>query len=115
MVGGELHVREALCARVIHELASRGELGELAPVADKPGLARALARTFQELRLAGLGADRLSPGLGAAIARLDAELQGRKLVDRAGVLRFAARAVLDGSRVSELVGVPLLLMWACTP
>src|SRR5882672_7865800 len=40
---------EALWTRVVHQLGERGELGRFARVADRPGLPRALARTFDEL------------------------------------------------------------------
>src|SRR5206468_5595097 len=57
---GELAI-EALCARVVHACARSGELGRLQALVGRPGLARALARTLQEVRLAGLDADKLRP------------------------------------------------------
>jgi hypothetical protein len=43
---------EAICARVVTEDAAR--LGRFSPIADRPGLPRALARPLAELRLAGV-------------------------------------------------------------
>jgi len=57
---GQLAI-EALCARVIHDCARTGELGRLQPLVGRPGLARALARTLQEIRLAGLAPEALRP------------------------------------------------------
>jgi len=45
---------EAVCARVVHVAAARGRLGRFASLADRPGLPRALARSFSEMRLEGL-------------------------------------------------------------
>ena len=101
---------EALCARVIHELAGRGELSELEPVANLPGLARALARTSAELRLANLAAVGLPGGLQAGLLGVEAQLRDRKLADRADLLRLATRALVDPARRPNLAGLPLLLL-----
>jgi len=52
---------EAVAARTVFDGTREGTLGYFAPVAATPGFPRALARTLQELRLAGVGARRLSP------------------------------------------------------
>src|SRR5258708_5168246 len=43
---------EAICARIVHVLGTDG-LGRFAAIADRPGLPRALARSLDELRMAG--------------------------------------------------------------
>jgi len=100
---------EALCVRVLHRLRAEGELGRFEPIADQPGLPRALARTLAELRLAG--ATTIAGALGAAI-ELDAalaafveELDRARLADRARVFEVATAAT-----GSALLGIPLLLL-----
>ncbi len=56
---------DALATRALFELTRDGTLGYLAPIADSPGLPRALADTLGELREAGVAPGRLAP-LGAA-------------------------------------------------
>src|SRR5262249_28678452 len=69
---------EAVCARVVHQL--RGKLGRLDAVAQQPGLPRALARSLQELRMAGAR----PPGdLGQALEAYEGELRRAALADRA--------------------------------
>ena len=51
---------EAVAARVADHLLKNSELEYFAPVADMPGFPRALSRTLSELRMAGIGPDRLS-------------------------------------------------------
>ena len=79
---------EALCARVIDRLHTEGKLARLGAVAEQPGLPRALARTLDELRMAG--AKELTGELGAALRALDDELAAKGLADRACVFRIAA-------------------------
>ena len=50
---------EAVSARATFDAQRDAALVYFAPVARTPGFPRALARTLQELRLAGVGADRL--------------------------------------------------------
>ena len=52
-------VREALAARVTQEAVGAGRLSYLGPVAGFPGFPRALADTFEELRLNAVPLDRL--------------------------------------------------------
>ena len=56
---------DALATRALFELTRDGTLGYLAPIADSPGLPRALADTLGELREAGVDPSRLA-ALGAA-------------------------------------------------
>src|SRR5690606_229202 len=50
----------AVAARVLARLGRAGGLGRFAKVADRPGLASALAATWQELRLAGVDGSHLA-------------------------------------------------------
>ncbi|MBX3226827.1 MAG: exodeoxyribonuclease V subunit gamma [Labilithrix sp.] len=79
---------EAICARVVHDHA--GALGRLAPIADRPGLPRALARTLGELRLAKVEhvAD---ADLAALLRAYETELAAAHLADRAQTLAIATR------------------------
>ena len=99
---------EAVCARVVHRLGERAELGRFAAVADLPGLPRALARTLTEVRLAGLGAEALPVDLGRALSVYVAELAAAALADRADTLRHATVAVAAGESQHE--GLPVLLL-----
>ncbi|WP_437577768.1 PD-(D/E)XK nuclease family protein [Sorangium sp. So ce887] len=107
---------EALCARAIGGLAQDGLLGRFARVADRPGLPRAVARTLDEVRLAGVDPDALAPADLDRIARaFDAALDEAGLADRALVLRLAAeraRADDDGDPRARhpLLGLPMLLL-----
>ena len=94
---------EAVCARIIPQLARDGLLGRLEPIAGQPGLARALSRTLQELRLAGA-----RPAAAELLALLDAyeaELARARLADRAQVFQLA----LERER-HPLLGLPTLLL-----
>jgi ATP-dependent helicase/nuclease subunit B len=86
---------EALWARVTFELDEAGALHRLAPVADRPGLARALNRTIADVRLAGVDPDRLEPALAHAARAFEAALAAAQLVDRAEVLRRAVTCALQ--------------------
>ncbi len=92
---------EAVCARLIH--ARRGFLGKLEPIAAQPGLARALARTLQELRLSG--ARPASPELLQLLDAYEAELARARLADRAEVFRLAVER-----KQHPLLGLPTLLL-----
>ncbi len=89
---------EALCARLVHRAKANGELERLAPIADFPGLPKALARTIEEVRLARVDASSLGDSAEVKdLARLMdpfvALLEEAKLADRAAVLEAAlARA-----------------------
>lgn len=78
---------EALCARIIHE--QPGLLGRFAPIASRPGLPRALARTLGELRLARL-VTLADPDLVRLLAAYEKELAKARLVDRAQTFALAA-------------------------
>ncbi|MGK3997545.1 PD-(D/E)XK nuclease family protein [Sorangium sp. So ce1024] len=107
---------EALCARAIDGLAQEGQLGRFARVADRPGLPRAVARTLDEARLAGVAPDALAPADLDRIARaFDAALDEAGLADRALVLRLAAERARaddggDPRARHPLLGLPMLLL-----
>ncbi|WP_437335547.1 PD-(D/E)XK nuclease family protein [Sorangium sp. So ce394] len=107
---------EALCARAIGGLAQDGLLGRFARVADRPGLPRAVARTLDEVRLAGVDPDALAPADLDGIARaFDAALDAAGLADRALVLRLAAERARaddggDPRARHPLLGLPMLLL-----
>ncbi len=87
---------EAASARVTFDAGRTGALRYFTPVAGSPGFPRALARTLQELRLAGVPASRLLP-LGPAgpdvawlLERFEECFASASSVDRAGLLHTAA-------------------------
>jgi ATP-dependent helicase/nuclease subunit B len=91
-----------VCARIVHRLGKEGALGRFQPLADQPGLPRALLRTLQEVRLSqarSIGGD-----LGRILAEYEAELSAAGLADRAGVFELALTAS------HELLGLPALLV-----
>jgi ATP-dependent helicase/nuclease subunit B len=99
---------EAIWTRVVHQLALAGKLGRFTPVADQPGLPRALARTVEELRLASIAPSAMDADLAHAASAFDAALTAASVVDRAGVLRLALSG-MDEAR-QPLCGLPLLLL-----
>jgi RecB family exonuclease len=88
-------------------LAPGSYFGELR---DRPGFHRALQRTFDELRAAGISPAALPPGafadrrkrdeLRGIFARYEAALSAARFVDRAEVLRRALAAAEGGRRLS---------------
>ena len=102
---------QAVVARVLARLAASGELGRYQDLADRPGLAPAIARTLAELRmgavpLSALGA--AGPELARIAAEHAAELEKLALADRAAVHRAAARALADGA--APVAGAPCVLV-----
>ncbi len=109
--GGGL-ARDAIVARVIADRGSEA-LGRLAPVADTPGFVRAIGSTLEELRLAGIAPDALSPSdpdLAALAGWVAEEWTRAGLADRASVLEAATRAMKEDGRGSRQPGRPLLLL-----
>lgn len=104
-------VLEAVCARVVHRLRAEHALGRYASVGERPGLPRALARTFSELALAAV--DPAHPSMPEDLARLHAayrrELAEAGLADRADVLRAAIDRVRD-PRPHPLLDMPTVLL-----
>ncbi|MET0591179.1 MAG: PD-(D/E)XK nuclease family protein, partial [Polyangiaceae bacterium] len=100
---------EAICARLVHRLGVVA-LGRFGVIADRPGLPRALARTLDELRMAGVRPAEIDdPDVAAVLAAYEDELVRAKVADRAEVLRLAAEAAKKGER-EDLVGRPIALV-----
>lgn len=101
---------EAVCVRVVSELGALGKLGRFEPVAERPGLPRALLRTFTDLALADVDEALLArecPELSAAFRHYRETLAGLGLADRAEVLREAIAAARVKGAANELSSVCL--------
>ena len=102
---------EAVAARAVFTAMRDSSLRYFAPVATSPGFPRALARTLQELRLAGVGGDVLHAPVSARadladlLRRFDAAFADVATADRAELLHTAARLL----RARPAVGAVLLL------
>ena len=92
---------QAVAARALFDADREGGLTYFAPVAATPGFPRALARTLEELALAGVRADALrtvgegSADLAALFERFDEQFQSASAIDRAAFLRIATEAAAD--------------------
>jgi hypothetical protein len=85
----------ALCARAVDELSRARRLGRLSPVAERPGLVRALVGTIDELRVQEVEVAALSEqdaDLARVLERYEQLLPELGLVDRAGLFQHAAFA-----------------------
>jgi RecB family exonuclease len=98
---------EAVCARVVHQAAGSG-LGRFEPIADRPGLPRALARSFTELRLAKVHPrDLADADLAALFDAATAALLRMGLVDQPDLYTVATEVARAGH---PTLGRPLLLL-----
>src|SRR5262245_11871032 len=94
---------QAVAARALFDARTDGNLTYFAPVASMPGFPRALARTLDDLALAGLSPAAIRPlapvggDLANLFERLEEQLDSAAGVDRAAFLRTAARAVTENS------------------
>jgi CRISPR/Cas system-associated exonuclease Cas4 (RecB family) len=90
---------EAVAARATFDALRDGGLPYFAPVARTPGFPRALARTVQELRLAGVAPARLGglplggADLAALLQRFDDQFGSARAIDRAALFDAATRAL----------------------
>ncbi|MEZ4263944.1 MAG: PD-(D/E)XK nuclease family protein [Polyangiaceae bacterium] len=84
---------EAVCARIVHERGA--SLGRLEPLADRPGLPRALARSLGELRQAYASPEDAG-ALGPLLAAYESALDALGLADGAFVYATASRVVREG-------------------
>ena len=90
---------EAVAARAAFDAVRQQSLQYFAPVASTPGFPRALARTLQELRLAGVGAEQLlrasrgGADLADLLERVDASFERAASVDRAVLFQTATEVV----------------------
>ena len=106
---------EAVAARALHRAHRAGELTYFAPVATLPGFARALARTLQEVRLAGARSQDLvrkgeaGADLGRLLDRYREELEAAELADLANVFEWADKAV-DDPAGHAFVGLPIVAL-----
>ncbi|HWL85876.1 MAG TPA: PD-(D/E)XK nuclease family protein, partial [Polyangiaceae bacterium] len=102
---------EALWTRIVHRSAERGELGRFARVADRPGLPRALAHTFDELRMARASAGALGdPDLEVLGAAFERELEADQIADRARIFELAVAAARDRKTKHTWLDVPFALV-----
>ena len=105
---------QAVAARALFDATSDGSLTYFAPVASMPGFPRALARTLEELALAGVSAATLRPltpvgqDLAGLFERFEEQFEAAATVDRAAFLRTATRAAAEGT--SALTRCRLLLL-----
>ena len=106
---------EAVAARAVFRLTPSGALAHFDSVLNLPGFSRALARTLIELRWNDIAVDELralggaGEAIAATLAQFDTELADARLIDRAGMLKVATRAVL-ASEPPRFVGLPILLL-----
>ena len=105
---------DALATRALFELSQEGTLGYLAPIADSPGLPRALAQTLGELREAGVATARLSdldagPDLAHLGDRYAALLADGGMADRAALLATATSRLRAGD-AGGLPAAPVILL-----
>ena len=90
---------EAVAARATFDAQREAALAYFAPVANTPGFPRALARTLQELRLAGVTPDRLAglplggADLSALLERFDQQFESASATDRATLFAAATEAL----------------------
>ncbi len=109
---GELS-RDAVVARAVERLSRSGGLGRLAPVADAPGLVRALGRALEEARFGGFGADALAqvdPELGPIAAAVEESWEEVRLADRARTFAEARDAALEPDVSDPLLDLPTLFL-----
>ncbi len=106
---------QAIATRAVFRLAGARALRHFAPITDRPGFSRALARTLFELRANGIDGNQLlelgarGEALAALLAQFERELVEARLVDRAGMIRFAI-AALSAKPLPRLAGMSALLL-----
>ncbi len=105
---------EAVAARAVYDADTEQALRYFGPVASSPGFPRALARTLEELALAGVPAARLdgasqgAPDLADLLERFEEQFAAVSTVDRAAFLRAATAAA--HLRTGAFVSCRLLLL-----
>ena len=105
---------EAVAARAAFDAARQQSLRYFGPVASMPGFPRALARTLEELRLAGVAAQHLlraargGTDLADLLERVNESFDRASSVDRAALFRAATEAVRHepGSPLVALIDLP---------
>ena len=92
---------QAIAARALFDADREAALTYFKPIAGAPGFPRALARTLEELALAGVPAAplrRVGDGgsdLAALFERFDEQFQSASAIDRAAFLELATRAAAE--------------------
>ena len=100
---------EAVAARVAFDATRDRSLVYFDAVSRTPGFPRALARTLQELRLAGVRAPQLTPlplagpDLADLLERIDASFAAASSADRAELFRAAAQTIATSPAAEEVV------------
>jgi CRISPR/Cas system-associated exonuclease Cas4 (RecB family) len=108
---------DAVAARVVFE--AQGALDYFAPVCATPGFPKALARTFHELRQAGIGAASLAslPLIGGdlrqLVQRFEHRLEGAGAADRARLFEVAAEGLKRHCVADSVLLLDLPLEDAC--
>ncbi len=104
---------EAVAARAAFTATREDALRYFAPVASTPGFPRALARTLQELRLAGVDARQLARAsrggadLANLLERVDESFAQASSVDRAALFRTATEVVTRSPSMPLVVLIDL--------
>jgi RecB family exonuclease len=107
---------EAVAARAAFDAQQDGALSYFEPVAKTPGFPRALARTLQELRLAGVRPQALTDlplggrDLAALLERFEEQFAAATARDRATLFTMATRVVAEGDAAGIDPGSPLVLL-----
>src|SRR5688500_2744266 len=100
---------EAVAARVAFDATRDRSLAYFDAVSRTPGFPRALARTLQELRLAGVRAPQLTPlplagpDLADLLERIDASFASASSADQAELFRAAARTLANAPAAEVVV------------
>ncbi len=106
---------EAVATRAVFDARRAGSLAYFAAVAQTPGFARAVARTLQEMRLAGIPPARLAAvplsgrDLSALLERFEQAFAEAASVDRAALFRTAAAVVRRDAPADTVVLLDLPL------
>jgi RecB family exonuclease len=103
----------AIAARAAQRVMEQGRAGRLEPIARRPGFPQAMARTYLDLREAGVDVGTLtddSSGLSITpfVQAIEQELDDAKIVDRAELYEIATEEI--AVRGVSPAGLPLLLL-----
>lgn len=105
---------EAVAARAVYDATSDNQLRYFEPVAEAPGFPRALARTLEELALAGVPVSALAgvgPGardLAELLERFESQFAAVSTLDRAAFLRLATEAAASRDGVYSACRLAML-------
>ena len=105
----------AVAARALFTLKGDPRLGPLGAVLDLPGLPKAIAATYSELSHASIEPSRIAEqsaaggAIAAIIEQFEGQLRAANLIDRAGILRAAIKA-LETTPLPRFAGLPKLIL-----